>query len=153
MSGARVWVLVADGMRARILRGFGQDDTLDPIEIASTAESVHLRDIMDDKPGRGFSSGSGGRRSAMEPGSDPVRRDMQDFAQALFSTLESHHRAGDFDQLAIFAAPAMLGILRQEMPASLNTSLVADRAVNLMPLSAHELRQTAQRLLLEEKEA
>lgn len=129
-----------DGTRARVLRGVMDHDGEDTVELVSRAPSTHLRDIMADKPGRSFSSGAEGTRSGMELGSDPILRDMQDFAGETADFLEKHRRAGDFARLAVFAEPKMLGVLRRECPASLWAAVILDMPLNLIALSERELR-------------
>lgn len=129
-----------NGVRARVLRGIDDADGEGQIELVSRAPSTHLRDIMADKAGRSFSSDGSGRRSAMEPGGDPVLRDMQDFAGDTADMLEKHRRAGDFQRLAIFAEPRMLGILRNEFPATLWATVFLDLPMNLVGLPEGELR-------------
>ena len=148
----KTWALVTNGVRARILRGLDDDASENPIELDSKAESTHLRDILSDKAGRSFASDASGRRSAMEPGSDPILRDMQDFAQEILATLEDHLRAGHLTRLAIFAAPRMLGILRQEMPAHVGKAVLLERDLNLINLSDAELRDAVIGALREERQ-
>ena len=143
----KTWALVCDGVRARILRDLEDGDWHDPIELVSKAKSTHLRDYLSDKAGRSFASGAGGRRSAMEPGSDPVLHDMQEFAQETLGVLEDHFRQGHLTRLAIFAAPKMLGILRREMPASLNSAVILESDLNLINLPEAELRDAVIRPL------
>ena len=38
--------------------------------------------------------------------------------------METHRRAGDFDQLAVFAAPEMLGIIRAELSDGLKEKII-----------------------------
>lgn len=140
MAREKTWALVSSGVRARILRGLEGGDPADPIEIVSKADSTHLRDIMADKPGRSFASGARGRRSALEPGSDTILRDMQDLAREILGILEGHLHAGRLTRLAVFAAPKMLGILRKEMPASLGEVVFLEMDANLSNLSEHDLR-------------
>ena len=141
MRGLRTWALVMSGVRARILRDVEDAEADAPVELVSRATSTHLRDIQSDKPGRSFSSGSAGRRSAIEPGSDPIHRDMQDFAREAADYLERHRRAGDFTRLAVFAEPKMLGIVREEFPEALWATVVLDMPTNLIALEPRELRE------------
>lgn len=140
MAGSRTWALVMNGVRARILRGVLDGDREEPVELVTRVPSTHLREIMADKAGRSFSSGSAGRRSAMEPGSDPILRDMQDFATETAELLERHRRADDFARLAVFAEPRMLGILRTRFPATPWATVFLDKPLNLIALSESELR-------------
>lgn len=141
MSRSRTWALVMDAVRARVLRGVEDADGEEPVELVSRAASTHLRDIMADKAGRSFASDGSGRRSGMELGSDPIRRDMQDFAAETAEFLERHRRAGDFTRLAVFADPKMLGILRAEFPATLWETVFLDRPLNLISLPERDLRE------------
>lgn len=156
MARQKTWALVTNGVRARILRTLEGDDGEDPIELISKAESTHLRDILSDKAGRSFASDASGRRSAMEPGSDPILRDMEDFSQETLAKLDGHLRAGHLTRLAIFASPKMLGILRRQMPASLRDVLILERDLNLINLPKADLRNAvidALRKQREEREA
>ena len=122
------------------MRGVEDGDGEDTVELVSRATSTHLRDIMTDKPGRSFSSGATGRRSGIEMGSDPIQRDMQDFAGEAAEFLEKQRRGGDFARLAVFAEPKMLGILRKEAPATLWATVILDLPLNLIALSERDLR-------------
>lgn len=133
-------MLVMNGVRARILGGVQDGDGKDHVELVSRAPSTHLRGIMTDKPGRSFSSGATARRSAVEMGSDPILRDMQDFASETADLLEKHRRAGDFARLAVFAEPKMLGVLRKESPATLWATVFLALPLNLIALSERDLR-------------
>ena len=95
---------------------------------------------MSDKPGHSFASDASGRRSALEMGSDPILRDMHEFAGETADFLEKHRRAGDFARLAVFAQPKMLGILRKEFPATLWATVILDVPMNLIALSEGDLR-------------
>ncbi len=139
MKKPMTWALVADGARARVLRGVESDSPAAPLELASKASTSHLGEMMSDQQGRSFASAGTGRRAGMEPGTDPVRRDMQDFARETLQTLEKHYRKGAFQRLAVFAAPKMLGILRDEMPASLRDSVILEKPANLLWQSDAEL--------------
>lgn len=142
MKTPRVWVLVADGSRARILRDpfrrSGSGEGLE--ELVFRAEQRQLREIMADKPGRGFAS-EGARRSAMEYRSDPVREDERAFASLLTEVLDSHRRAGDFDRLAVVAAPQMLGDLRHAFTNALRGITIREVPRDLTRMPSSELRE------------
>ena len=123
MARQGTWALVTNGVRARILRGLEDGDSEDPVELVSKTASTHLREILSDKPGRSFESDGSGRR------------------------------AGRLTRLAIFAAPKILGILRQELPTSLKEAVILQRDVNLIPLPEKELRDTMIATLRKERES
>jgi protein required for attachment to host cells len=135
----KTWAVVLNGARCRILRGVSGGGDNVPAELVLRSESRHLRDIMSDKPGRSFASKGGGRRSAMEYGSDPLAEDLREFLRQIISLLESHRRAGDFDKLAIFAEHEVLGQLRQMLPQLLSDLVVREVPKNLLHLSAQDL--------------
>lgn len=145
----RIWALVTDGMRARILRRLDSVDGEDPVELFSTSGARHLRDSMaitsrddlsaDDDEGDVTSDAPGG----------PIRKDMEEFAHDILGFLELHRRADDFERLAIFAGPLMLGVLQMALPASLKHILVAERALNLITLPEPELRKRVLQLIHE----
>jgi protein required for attachment to host cells len=147
MKRPKIWVLVADAGRARILRDvLGTSQAGDEHdELLFRSEQRHLRDIMSDKPGRSFSS-TGTRRSAMEYHSDPVREDDRAFAATLAEVLESHRLARDFDHLVVAAAPQTLGDLRQAFSESLRKVTIAEIAKDFTKLAAPELRKTVANL-------
>lgn len=138
---SKTWALVLNGSRCRILRGVSSKGIKVPTELVLRSEARNLRDIMSDKPGRSFTSSGGGRRSAMEYGSDPLAEDQREFIRQIISLLESHRRAGDFDKLAIFAEHEMLGHLRQMMPQTLTDMVIREVPKNLVQLSAPELAE------------
>jgi protein required for attachment to host cells len=139
MMRPRIWALVSNGVRARVLRGLEGTHAEDPLELVSKARSEHLLAALSDRSGDGPPAGL---RTA-----DPVRRDMLEFAREMLDMLERHRRAGDFDRLAILAEPRMLAILRQELPATLHKVLILERAAGLIHLSEPELRDAVRRML------
>lgn len=95
---------------------------------------------LSDKPGRSFAS-EGSRRSSMEYRSDPVRDDERAFASLLTQVLDSHRRAGDFDRLAVVAAPRMLGDLRHAFTNALRSVTIREVARDLTRMPSAELRE------------
>ena len=145
MAGRVIWALVLNATRARILRGVAPGDGPAAPELVLRSEQRHLRDMISDKPGRSFASAGGGRRSAMSAPSDPVREDERAFVREVIAVLESHRLAGDFDLLAVFASPEMLGILRALTPDGLRARIVAETTKNL----AHESERDLVRIVSE----
>ncbi|MEP9370703.1 host attachment protein [Mesorhizobium sp. KR1-2] len=148
MKPLRIWVLVADGSRARILRNaVTQERPAEPLEeLVFTSPKKQLREIMADKPGRGFASAGGTRSSSMEYHSDPVHEEQQAFAAMLVSVLQEHLLAGDFDRLAIIAAPRMLGDLRQALPEGLRNITITEISKDLTRLGILELREAVSQM-------
>ena len=132
MAAETIWALALNSTRARVLRGVRKGPATDADELELCSRHRDLREIMADKPGRSFSSASAGRRSSMEYGSDPIHEDERAFAKEVVELLETHRKAGDFDRLAIFASPEMLGIIRPELTDALRKLISAEVPKNLM---------------------
>lgn len=137
---SRTWALVMDARRARILRGFDTPDGAPPEEMASEAASQDLRRFLD------TDSTTLGTSDAVM---DPIGRDMVNFARQILEFLDMHHRAGDFDQLAIIAAPPMLDVIRQDLSANLKRAVVMEHPVNLTALPGPELFENVGNLIRE----
>ncbi len=136
------WGLALDGARARIVRDL--EDSLDgrpvPSEIALEVKRRHTSDIMADRPGRTFSSGSEGR-SAMEYSSDPVAEEERAFCAEVLDLLAAHLARGDFDRLVVAAPPDTLGRLREQRPKGIAEATVAEAPKDYLNLAAKDLRQ------------
>ena len=141
MKSKRIWVLVADGARARIIRKLAANvKTEGQVEdLVFNADHKQLHELMSDRPGRSFAS-QGARRSAMEYHSDPVREQEEEFAATLVRRLVLHHTAGKFDALAIVAEPRMLGLIRQNLPESISDLIAGEAAKDLTKLPGRKLR-------------
>ena len=115
MKPTRTWILICDGARARIVLNEGPGRSVSPVEGSDfLTEHPRSQDITTDRPGRVFDR-SGPGRHAMENRSDPHRDSKKSFALRLAEFLDEQLRKKAYDRLIIFAAPAMLGDLRQAL--------------------------------------
>jgi protein required for attachment to host cells len=106
------WVVVCDAARARVFEttelGARMSEIGDWIEPAGRMSG---RELENDRPGRGMDRARGGRH-AMDPPTDPHDKVEANFAHTIAEHLTQAHQAGRFGQLALIAAPSMLGRLR-----------------------------------------
>lgn len=136
------WILLADGHRARLLQGTRPFEDLQGVDggvIEPAVTHDFARDVDTDSPGRSYSSAGGGRRSAIEPGEDPIRAEQSDFARDLAEKLDVAARAGKYDQLIIAAPPHFLGDLRTVLGASARAKLQAAIDKDLVKLPSADL--------------
>lgn len=113
------WVVVADASRAEIFalretdgtRRLHSTGSLDDTKLAR-----HSADLKSDKPGRSFSSASGGVRHAVEPKHDYHKLQKHDFAREIVASLEKAFDAHQFERLVLVAPDRMLGELRNLLP-------------------------------------
>lgn len=139
MKRPRIWYLVMNSHRARILRGLPAHGAAAGPEIAVETPAPQLRDLVSDKPARSFASAGGGRRSAVEPGSDPVKEQERAFLQEVVETLKTAHAREGFDGLVLIGSPEIVGLWRREAPADLQALVGREEIKNLVGLTGPEL--------------
>ena len=113
----KTWIVIADGMHARILRQDRRGAPLAPAldqELYEPAAQGFSRDLRSDAPGRGFNSGSGARH-AMEPRTDPKAHEKHLFARRVAELINDAAMRKTFDQLVLVAPPKTLGELRTQL--------------------------------------
>ncbi len=113
MPRRRLWIVVADGARARFFRADGSDHTIRPFheELYDPARRKGS-ELVADRPGRTQNRIHDQGRHAMEPDTDPRRVEKERFARAIAAFLAQGHREGRFNELMLVAAPRTLGDLR-----------------------------------------
>jgi protein required for attachment to host cells len=96
---------------------------------------LHDRDMDSDRPGRFFDHAPNptGRRGATAHHSAGGERSTHkheavEFARRIAALLEEGRRAGEFERLVVMAPPAFLGLLREALPQSLRSIVVAEIA-------------------------
>lgn len=142
----KVWALVMNSTHARILRDLGaggrEAGTSPPAEIEFRIDAKQLGDVMADRPGRSFASFGGGRRSAMEYGSDPLAEETRNLIREVIAALEKHQRRNAFRELAIYAEASVLGELRKMLPPPLRALVCKEASANYLQAPPQELSQT-----------
>lgn len=134
-----LWAVAFSTTQARILPDL-ERPRADQDEIVFAIPSHQLQDVMADKPGRAFESMGGGRRSAMEYGSDPLAEETRKLLRQAIGWLEAAQRKGKLKELALFAEPEALGHWRKLVPEALAAVAEHEAAVNLVGLDAASLR-------------
>src|SRR5512145_1434287 len=98
-KGARTWLLIADGRRARVIETDDRGAEFRSVEdMARTTDLPKSRDILADKPGRTFDSVGSGRHAKENP-TDPHRQLKREFALAVVGALRKAMLAKRFDRL------------------------------------------------------
>lgn len=140
MPNRTMWVVVADGARARILAGDPRIGGLEPVmpELVGRGREKGA-DLLADRPGRSVDSSHVGDRHAMEPPTDPKEVEKERFARQLADTLEAACNEGRFARLTLVAPPRMLGELRAVLPAKVKERLVREVDKDLTWVPVHEL--------------
>ena len=145
------WVVIADGMHARILREEAPGGRLLPAlehELYDPAVHGYSRDLKSDHPGRAFDTGSAGfgrqhtaqPRHAMEPRHDPHQYEKHLFARHIAQLLNEAAGRDEFQRLVLVAPPKVLGDLRAELDEHSRKRVTGELAKDLIRTPAHELR-------------
>jgi protein required for attachment to host cells len=105
MTGSRVWYVIADGGRARILLKRKTQDAYDTQqEFVDPDIHRHTRDLGAERPGRGRESANAAHH-AVEPRRDLHQAGKQAFVEEVARMLSEANAQGAFDRL-ILVAPA-----------------------------------------------
>ncbi len=138
---SNIWVIAAESGRARILETHAPLGPLREIEsLVHPAARNQERELISDKPGRSFDSRGEGRH-AMEAKTDAKHQEAITFARQIADRLEQGRIAGEYDELVLVAAPAFLGLLRQNLTdatADLVSKSIDKNVVRLKPEAIRE---------------
>jgi protein required for attachment to host cells len=129
-----VWVVVADGAKARFYATNDDVSALRPVGPAiavSAAAKLRSRELKSDRPGRSVSSSRTGIRHAIEPKHDFHKMEKHRFTLAVSKHLERALSRGAFDDLVIVAPRRSLGELRILLPSQVRARVQAEVAKDL----------------------
>lgn len=108
------WLVVANASIARIFR-VPTIKSLIEVEVLKHPESrLHTRDLVTDKPGRGFES-RGTARHNLDQQTSPKEQEYLVFAKDICNYLDIVRNNGEIDRLYIAAGPNLLGLIRQNL--------------------------------------
>jgi len=139
------WILVANQAEAQIYsseqipRHLMLVDTL----VNETGRTLP-RDMVSDAPGRAFDR-FGGARHAIEPHMGAKQEPRRRFVKELVERLEKAHLHGDFEQLVLVAAPAVLGVIRKTLPTDLEKSVVKEIPKDVIGQSVEKIQLQLER--------
>ncbi|MEW9897539.1 host attachment protein [Chitinivorax sp. PXF-14] len=107
------WILAADASRARIFE-FDESQHLREIEgFEHAAGHARNQDLTADAEGRFAGRGGHGQGGAPEPVTDPVQHELERFSMNVSAYLDRAAMQNRYDHLCVFAAPRLLGAMRQ----------------------------------------
>jgi protein required for attachment to host cells len=126
MKTTKLWVMIADGGRARVLLNTGPGTGLAALpELIFHVDLPRSHDLGADRPGRTHES-QGQMRHAIEPHADPHTKLKHGFIAGLVAMLEAKSKAREFDTLALVAPPAIIGQFRSLLSDRVKRSVVAE---------------------------
>lgn len=140
-SKDKIWVVVADGGRARILSPTAEngrlESALDSDLVGSRAKSGEQ---WTDRPGRERRRGGAGRQ-ALEPQTDPHQHEKTMLAKRVAEVLDASAHAGRCERIVLVAAPHVLGDIRSALKSTTLDKVVVELDKDLTTLSEHQLTE------------
>lgn len=136
----RIWVLAADGGRARIFTADTAISGLTELEaFVNPGVRVKQMELKTDRPGQTAASTGKGRR-AMAVEVEPKAQERIRFAKMIAERLERARVASAFERLVLVGAPAFLGLVRERMGAALRSQVSLAVNKDYVTLRPRELR-------------
>ena len=136
----RIWVVVADHVRARLFEAHGARGELAEIEdLVHPQGRMHANEMASDSPGvthDRFGYGTHGMGHAVEPKEEESIR----FAKEICDALEQACESGRFDRLYVAAVPRFLGDLRRCMAVAVRRRLAGEVSLELTRQTVEEIR-------------
>lgn len=140
----RTLIVVADSAKARFLKESEDHRKLVPAgEADMLAPKARRpdRDLVTDKPGRGFSTARDGRRGGFESPHDPKKVEKHNFTAELAERLDKACSARQFDRIVLVAPRRSLGELRTLMSPRVRKAVSHEVAKDLTQSSPTALRK------------
>lgn len=135
-----VWIVVANRAVARLFQANQPLGPIEEIEAFIHPEGrMQDQELVSDRSGRGFDRfGSGGH--AEDPDTTATAQETTNFALALARFLQKGRSDGRFDTLALIAAPAFLGVLRERLDSPTRDRVTLEVDKNLVHLDPAAIR-------------
>ena len=108
------WIVVANSSRARLFEHAGGAALALRQEFEHPESRAKGSDLVSDRPGH--TATDQGRRTALDPDTDPKRVAQEQFARALAQALEQGRVQNRYGALVLVASAPFLGILRAQLP-------------------------------------
>ena len=140
-----IWILVANQAEAQIYASGQLSGNLLLVEVLANKEGVtHPRDLVSDAPGRSFDS-TGLGRHAMDPKTGVMEEQRRKFVKKMAARLQAAHLKGDFSQLVLLAAPAVLGVIRKSLTTELKKIVIKEIPKDVIGQDVGKIQSQLQR--------
>ena len=106
--------------------------------------AAHTRDLTSDAPGR-VHDRMGSARHSMEPDTGVKEEERRRFVKEMVDWLNAAHLKGEFDQLVLLAAPAVLGEIRKAVAGDLANSVIKEIPKDVVAQSLDKIEEQLKR--------
>lgn len=134
MKPVRTLVLIANETEARLFVNEGPGKGLQSLSHFDRATETRYADT----PGRSQAA-PGAARHGYEPPTSEREQNREAFARDVLKITADAWAEGGFDRFVLSAPPAMLGALRDALPAELGRALAADLNKDLLGVAVADL--------------
>ena len=135
-----IWILVANQAEAKIYSTERIPGALVLVATLTHEEgSAHKRDLTSDAPGR-VHDRTGSARHSMEPVTGVREEERRRFVKEIVGRLQAAHLKGDFTQLVILAAPAVMGVIRKTLNGELGKTVIKEIPKGVVGQSADKIQ-------------
>ena len=140
------WILVADSSRAKLFVAETHTSSLEEIEDFDHPEGrQHEQLLTSDLPGR--NAGAASSHHALDDETSPKQQEAIGFAKLITKRLNNARKDHLYGQLIVVAAPAFLGLLRENMNADTEKLIALELDKNLTKESIESIRQHLPKVL------
>lgn len=141
LKNAKIWFVVADGSRARIVAHTAGERAFETIvELESPDAHLATRDLGTDKPTRAFGSADG-TRHAIEPRSDFHDKAKLEFADIVADKISDGAKNGLFQLFALIAPPKIIHEVKKHLSTEVSKHLAAELPKDLTKLPQGVLQE------------
>jgi protein required for attachment to host cells len=136
----KIRIVVADERQATFYDASKPDGPLfQQGEIQNETAGLKDQDLETDRPGR--RSGSMGHHHDVDGERSTKRHELTLFARKVALRIDHDRMAKAFDKLVIVAPPKVLGLLRQSLPAPVQSFIAAEVPKDLLHRGADAIRE------------
>jgi protein required for attachment to host cells len=140
-----IWILVANQAEAQIYSANRLPGNLTLVyTLTHTEGAAHARDLTSDAPGR-VHDRMGSARHSMEPDTGVKEEERRKFVKEMVDRLEAAHLKGEFDQLVLLAAPAVLGVIRKAVAGNLANTVIKEIPKDVVGQSLDKIEEQLKR--------
>ena len=142
-----IWILVENQTEAQSYSGKRPLGNLKKMNTLTHEEgAAHTRDLISDAPGR-VHDRTGSARHSMEPDTGVKEEGRRRFVKEMVDLLEAAHLKGDFNQLVVLAAPAVLGVIRKTLTGNLVRIVVKEIPKDVIGQDMDKIQAQLQRAI------
>lgn len=144
----RTWLLIADGVRARLFKVDKKAKKLREIRDFLNPEArLHEKEFAQDSPGRSFDSKGLGRHN-MEKSSSGKEKSKEEFAHELVKHLDEKYKTEKINRIVVVAPSKFLGYMNNKFNKVECKRAVTTIAKEMTNLSADEIFKHLKKELL-----